>query len=172
MKTDTAFGVNEYDNRGSTAGFFLRHRLLETVADGSGSSRLRHITDYFDSPMECLSAMRTTFIPDRLREVSGLHDETDLDVLLESAGYSVSLAAESLIEMVDECLSASSCTPDELRRIKTAYNRVSVFGPPQRHLISDWGHSREGRGPADSVRNRLRLHRRPFGTRSSEPRAV
>ncbi|MBN2587499.1 MAG: hypothetical protein JXR55_09420 [Candidatus Fermentibacteraceae bacterium] len=94
----------------------------------------------YPSALHCLACLRWRIIPERLREASGLADETDLDTLLDGSGYSVSLIAEGLFEMLDECLESSSCTPEDLRRIRLAYNGLSGFGDDGADRIAAWGY--------------------------------
>lgn len=79
------------------------------------------------SQREFLANLRDVVIPEMLREVSGLRGETDLEVLLDGSGYSVSLVAEELIFMIDECIESKSFDSSDLDRIKQAYNGLSGF---------------------------------------------
>ena len=119
--------------------FFVRHHSF-AGHDTLENSRYNEYTDeMFDSPFECLAYYRQHVIPDKLREVSGLWEETDLELLLDSAGYSVSLIAEELFCMIDICLESGRCSGKDLQRIRQAYNGLSGFRDNCVHRITQWG---------------------------------
>jgi hypothetical protein len=122
------------------AGFFLRRRIPHGPGRCDGQSENGCSTEMYRSALHCLAYLRWCIIPERLREASGLADEIDLEALLDGSGYSVSLIAEVLFEMLDECLESSSCTPEDLRRIRLAYNGLSYFKDAMADRITAWGY--------------------------------
>lgn len=107
--------------------FLVRHHSFFR-SDIKEKSRYHEYTDeMYDSLYDFLACYRWYVIPGRLREVSGLSDETDLEILLDSSGYSASLIAEELFCMIDDCLESGHCSEKELHRIRLAYNGLSGF---------------------------------------------
>ena len=120
-------------------GFFVRCHSF-TRSDILEKSWFSEYTDeMFDSPFDCLACYRWFAIPEKLREVSGLLEETDLELLLNSAGYSTSLIAEELFCMIDICLESGNCSENDLHRIRLAYNGLSGFQDSIVHRIAQWG---------------------------------
>jgi hypothetical protein len=136
---------------GSAGGFFIVHcENGGTRSMGGRHTEVRN-REIFCSPLECLSSLRTHMVPSILREVSGLAEETELEVLLNGCGYSVSFLAEELVGMIDDCLGSGRCTPDDLWRIREVYNSISAFHEGRSRRIAAWGHNRPGR--ADTAMN-------------------
>ncbi|MFO8184498.1 MAG: hypothetical protein R6U39_10025 [Candidatus Aegiribacteria sp.] len=97
-----------------------------SVNSGTGSYS-QHV---FQTPLEWLVNLRDVVLPEILREASGLRGETDLELLLDGSGYSVSLVAEELISMIDECIESKSFDSHSLEMIRRAYNGLSGFDGP------------------------------------------
>ena len=98
----------------------------------------RHSEQRCGSPLEFLADLRDVVIPEMLREASGLSGETDLEVLLDGSGYSVSLVAEELIFMIDECIESKNFDSGSLDRIKQAYNGLSGFNASSVGRTTGW----------------------------------
>lgn len=112
---------------GKSNAFTARHHLFSKseVLDKSWFSE--YTDEMYDSTLDCLACYRWYIIPERLREASGLQKETNLEALLDSAGYSTSLIAEELFSMIDACLESGRCSEKDLKRIRLAYNGLSGF---------------------------------------------
>jgi len=95
--------------------------------------------EIWDSIFDCLACYRWYIIPDRLRKASGLLEETDIEILLDAAGYSKSLIAEELFYMLDKCLKTGRCNEKDLERIRVAYNGLSGFQDCSVCRIVKWG---------------------------------
>ncbi|OPL18230.1 MAG: hypothetical protein AVO35_06920 [Candidatus Aegiribacteria sp. MLS_C] len=134
----------------STRGFFIVHHEMSGVDDRLAEVR---ISETFPSPLECLADMRGRRIPAILREASGLAGETDIQVLLDGCGYSVSFVAEELLGMIDDCLSSGGCSPEELRMMREVYNSLSSFHRGRSRSIRYWGHVRRMSGIEVSQRS-------------------
>ncbi|MCK5116221.1 MAG: hypothetical protein KAR44_06445 [Candidatus Aegiribacteria sp.] len=120
-------------------GFFVRHHSF-TRSDIFEKSWFSEYTDeVFASPFDCLAFYRWYVIPEKLREVSGLSKETDLELLLDRAGYSTSLIAEELFCMIDICLESGHCSKTDLHRIRLAYNGLTGFQDDYVRRIAQWG---------------------------------
>lgn len=114
-------------NEGKGNAFIAGHHLFSR-SEALDKNWLSEYTDeMYDSTLDCLACYRWYIIPERLREASGLQEETDLEALLDSAGYSTSLIAEELFSMIDACLESGRCSEDDLGRIRLAYNGLSGF---------------------------------------------
>ncbi len=125
----------------SEKGFFVRRHSF-TRSDILEKSWFSEYTDEaFASPFDCLACYRWYVIPEKLREVSGLWDEADLELLLDSAGYSTSLIAEELFCMIDICLESGHCSENDLHRIRLAYNGLSGFQDDYIRRIAQWGNA-------------------------------
>ncbi len=141
-----------YDSAGSDANmnksFFVRHHSFARSDILEKSWFSEYTDEMFDSPFDCLAYYRWRVIPDKLREVSGLREETDLEILLDSAGYSTSLIAEELFCMIDICLESGHCNENDLHRIRLAYNGLSGFQDNIILRIAQWGDvSKQVRNP-------------------------
>ncbi len=119
--------------------FFVRHHSFARSDILEKSWTSEYTDEMFDSPFECLAYFRWHVIPDKLREVSGLWEEADLELLLDSAGYSTSLIAEELFCMIDICLESGRCSKKDLQRIRLAYNGLSGFQDDCVCRIAEWG---------------------------------
>lgn len=119
--------------------FFIVHHEM---AGGEGRLTEVRISETFESPLECLADLKERRIPAILREASGLDGETDMQVLLDGCGYSVSFVAEELLDMIDDCLASGNCPPEELRMMKEVYNSLSSFHRGRWRRIGSWGHVR------------------------------
>lgn len=132
-----------YDSAGSDANmnksFFVRHHSAARSDILEKSWFSEYTDEMFDSPFDCLAFYRWYVIPIKLQEVSGLHEETDLELLLDSAGYSTSLIAEELFCMIDTCLESGHCSENDLHRIRLAYNGLSGFQDDIIRSIAQWG---------------------------------
>jgi len=93
----------------------------------------------YHSIFDCLACYRWYIIPQRLRKAAGLPEETDIEVLLDSAGYATSLIAEELFSMLDICLESQRCSIKELDMIRQAYNGLSGFSDSLVLRIVKWG---------------------------------
>lgn len=71
----------------------------------------------FDSMQERLAYCRWIVVPDMVRRASGLDDENRVEALLEGAGYTVSMIAEELMGMIDDCIDSGASGHEELQRI-------------------------------------------------------
>lgn len=121
--------------------FFVRHHSF-VRSDIKEKSRYYEYTDeMYDSLFDCLACYRWYVIPDRLREVSRLFEENDLEILLDSSGYSTSLIAEELFCMIDNCLESGHCSEEDLHRIRMAYNGLSGFQDDVVCRIAQWGNA-------------------------------
>ena len=120
-------------------GFSVRHHSFARSDNLEKTWFSEYTDEIFDSPFECLAFYRWHVIPDKLREVSGLWEETDLELLLDSAGYSTSLIAEELFCMIDNCLESGQCSESDLNRIRLAYNGLSGFQDDFVSRIAQWG---------------------------------
>jgi len=74
-------------------------RFTVTYSVGSNQSesdgrRGRMLYEIYDSPRDFLTNMKRRIIPQRLREATGLMDESDLDTLLDKAGYRKLLSSQ------------------------------------------------------------------------------
>lgn len=139
-----AWDTGGAERRANTAGtvpgpFVVRHHSFAKGSPPGNDGISSYSEHLFRSPVECLVNLRDVVIPEMLREASGLHEEADLEVLLDGSGYSVSLVAEELIAMIDECIDSKSCRPRNLERIKRAYNGLSGFDAPMVRRITGWG---------------------------------
>lgn len=120
-------------------GFFVRHHSFARSDVLEKNWYSEYTDEMYNSPFDCLACYRWYVIPERLREVSGLPEETDLDLLLDSAGYSTSLIAEELFCMIDLCLDSGCCSENGLHRIRQAYNGLSGFQDDYISRIAQWG---------------------------------
>lgn len=128
------------DTGGAVPGaFVVRHHRYAKGGPPENDGISSYSEHVFRSPLECLDNLRRMMIPEILREASGLAEEADLEVLLDGSGYSVSLVAEELLSMIDECIDSNSCRPRNLDRIKRAYNGLSGFDARVVRRISGWG---------------------------------
>ncbi len=120
-------------------GFYARqHRFAKSEAlEKNWFSE--YTEENYDSVIECLACYRWFIIPDRLRQSSGRYDLTDIDELLNLAGYSTSLIAEELFCMIDSCLESGVCQSSDLEMIRTAYNGLSGFEDQFINRITEWG---------------------------------
>ncbi|MEN8208864.1 MAG: hypothetical protein ABFR50_06405 [Candidatus Fermentibacteria bacterium] len=123
----------------ANAGFFVRHHSFARSDIQENSWFSEYTDEQYDSPFDCLAYYRWHVIPEKLREASGLRDETDLELLLDNAGYSASLIAEELFCMIDACLESGNCSEEDLQRIRLAYNGLSGFQDDYVHRIAQWG---------------------------------
>lgn len=123
--------------------FCARHHSFRSSSGRSGwSDHGVYINETFDSAMECLSYYRWFRVPHRLRALcsgSGLANCTDIEELLNSSGYSVSLTVEELFHMMDHCLDTGHCSREDLHRMRLAYNGITGFREPLRAEIVCWG---------------------------------
>ncbi len=122
-----------------TNGFFVRHHSFARSDILEKSWFSEYTDEKYDSAFDCLAYYRWYVIPEKIREVSGLWEETDLELLLDSAGYSTSLIAEELFRMIDVCLESGKCREEDLHRIRLAYNGLSGFQDDFIHRIAQWG---------------------------------
>lgn len=130
--------------------FFVRHHSFVRSDILEKNWYSEYTDEMFDSLFDCLACYRWYVIPERLRDVSGLRDETDLELLLDRAGYSISLIAEELFCMIDTCLESGNCSEQDLHRIQLAYNGLSGFQDNFIRGIERWGLNR---GNVPAVRN-------------------
>ncbi len=119
--------------------FFVRHHFFARADDLEKSWYSEYTNEMYDSVFDCLACYRWYVIPEKLREVSGFREETDLEHLLDSAGYSASLIAEELFCMIDTCLESGCCSEDDLHRIQLAYNGLSGYQDEFVSRIVQWG---------------------------------
>ncbi len=119
--------------------FFVRHHSAARSDILEKSWFSEYTDEMYDSVSDCLACFRWYVIPERLREVSGLLEETDLEILLDNAGYSASLIAEELFSMIDKCLESGSCSDNDLHRIRLAYNGLSGYQDDIVRRIAQWG---------------------------------
>ncbi len=124
---------------GMKNGFSVRHHSFARSDNLEKSWFSEYTDEFFDSPFDCLAYYRSFVIPEKLREASGLWEETDLELLLDSSGYSTSLIAEELFCMIDNCLEAGQCSEKDLTRIRLAYNGLSGFQDHYVSRIAQWG---------------------------------
>ena len=125
---------------GSSGRAFISRLQLFSRSKHSENNRLSWYTDeIWNSVFDCLACYRWYIIPDRLRKASGLLEETDIEILLNAAGYSKSLIAEELFYMLDGCLKAGRCSEVDLERIRIAYNGLSGFHDCSTCRIVKWG---------------------------------
>lgn len=122
--------------------FFTRHHSFAKSDILEKSWYSEYTYEMYDSIFDCLACYRWYVIPEKLREVSGLWEETDLELLLDSAGYSASLIAEELFCMIDKCLESGCCSGNDLNRIRQAYNGLSGFQDDFVSRIVQWGTNR------------------------------
>ena len=133
------------DSTEQDAGFFLRQQTLFRNPE-TGKNRQGMVTEeVYGSAAECLSSIRWYKIPSRLREITGLNNENDIEKLLDAAGYRSSLVAEELFDMIDGCLKSHIITTADLDTIRKAYNGISGFRCPQEHRITEWGYEKPSR---------------------------
>ncbi len=126
-------------------GFHARqHRFARSEASGKNWFS-EYTEEKYDSVTECLACYRWFIIPDRLRQSSGRYDLTDIDELLNMAGYSTSLIAEELFCMIDSCLESDKFLVRDLEMIRCAYNGLSGFEDHFVNRITVWGPVRSGR---------------------------
>ncbi|MCD4701238.1 MAG: hypothetical protein K8S24_05200 [Candidatus Aegiribacteria sp.] len=123
-------------------GFFVRRHSFARSDILENNWYSEYTDEMYDSPFDCLACYRWYVIPERLREASGLSEETDLDLLLDGAGYSASLIAEELFCMIDLCLDSGCCSENGLHRIRQAYNGLSGFQDDFVSRIVQWGSNR------------------------------
>jgi len=123
--------------------FCARHHSFRSRCGRQGwSDHGVYINETFDSVLECISYYRWFRVPHRLRALcsgSGLVNSTDIEALLDRAGYSVSLTVEELFHMIDHSLETGCCSRDDLHRMRLAYNGISGFREPLRAEIVCWG---------------------------------
>jgi hypothetical protein len=131
--------------------FFARHHSFSRSDISSSTLSSECSDEMFDSVFDCLAYYRWYVIPRRLREVSGLPEETDIERLLDGSGYTTSLIAEELFKMIDICLETGQCTESDLDRIKVAYNGLSGFQDYQISRIQQWGSIESEYGRTDSA---------------------
>ncbi|NOQ23685.1 MAG: hypothetical protein GQ565_13695 [Candidatus Aegiribacteria sp.] len=124
---------------GMKKGFFVRHHSFARSDIQEKSWFSEYTDEMYDSVLDCLAYYRWYIIPGKLREASGLREETDLELLLDSAGYSASLIAEELFCMIDKCLESGCCSENDLHRIRLAYNGLSGFKDTFVCRIVQWG---------------------------------
>ena len=122
--------------------FFVRHHSFARSDILEKNWYSEYTDEMYDSSFDCLACYRWYVIPERLREVSGLREETDLELLLDSAGYTASLIAEELFCMIDMCLESGCCSEKDLHRIQLAYNGLSGFQDAFVCRIAQWGTNR------------------------------
>lgn len=141
MKREIRNSINRYRNlwikmkdyrsvvsaEGKGNAFIARHHLSSRSEALDKSWFSEYTDEMYDSTLDCLACYRWYIIPERLREASGLQKETNLETLLDSAGYSTSLIAEELFSMIDACLESGRCSIEDLNRIRLAYNGLSGF---------------------------------------------
>ncbi len=120
-------------------GFFVRHHSFARPDSREKGWFSEYTDEKYNSAFDCLAYYRWYVIPEKLREVSGLWEETDLELLLDNAGYSVSFIAEELFCMIDACLESGSCSEEDLDRIRLAYNGLSGFQDDFIQRIAQWG---------------------------------
>lgn len=123
--------------------FCARHHAFRRHPGWSGAREHGvFINETFESVMECLAYYRWFRIPQRLRALragSGVPVSADIEELLDASGYSVSLTVEELFHMLDECLRSGSASPEDLQRMRQAYNGIGGFDEPTRAEIVCWG---------------------------------
>ncbi len=124
--------------------FISRHHLFSRSEALDKNWFSEYTDEMYDSTLDCLACYRWYIIPERLREASGLREETDLETLLDSVGYSTSLIAEELFSMIDACLESGSCSEDDLSRVRLAYNGLSGFQDIFVCRIAQWGSIKNG----------------------------
>lgn len=126
-------------NKGEGKAFTARHHLFSRSEILEKNWVSEYTDEMYDSIFDCLACYRWYKIPERLQNASGLQDETDIEILLDSAGYSTSLIAEELFSMIDTCLESGSCSENDLHRIRLAYNGLSGFKDIFVCRIVKWG---------------------------------
>jgi len=119
--------------------FYARHHSFARSDNLEKYWYSEYTDEMYDSVFDCLTCYRWYVIPERLRVVSGLREETDLELLLDSAGYSASFIAEELFCMIDMCLESGCCTENDLHRIRQAYNGLSGYQDDYVSRIVHWG---------------------------------
>ncbi|MBD3277914.1 MAG: hypothetical protein GF388_06420 [Candidatus Aegiribacteria sp.] len=138
------------ESAGQNEGFVLKHQMVFTDRE-TGKIRQGLITEeVYGSAVECLSSIRWYKIPSKLREITGLYNENDIEKLLDAAGYRSSMVAEELFDMIDGCLKSHLITTSDLNMIRKAYNGISEFYRPkeQRILSMEYALSIRSRVPA------------------------
>lgn len=130
-----------YDSPKQDAEFVLKQQMVFRNPE-TGKSRPGRITqEVYGSAAECLSCIRWYKIPSRLREITGLKHENDIESLLDAAGYRSSMVAEELFHMIDNCLKCHIITSADLNMIRKAYNGISGFKRLEEHRIASMGYA-------------------------------
>ena len=129
------------DSLQQNEGFVLKQRVLFRNPETGKSRKGRTTEEVYESAAECLSCLRFYKIPSRLREITGLSDENNIEALLNDAGYRSSLIAEELFDTIDECLNSHIVTGSDLDIIRRAYNGISGFNHSEKHMIIEWGYA-------------------------------
>jgi len=94
----------------------------------------------FETVYDWLAHYRYSRIPQVLREICETRGyfSTDIEGLLNHAGYVVSFIADELFYMIDRCLDLGICTDVDMRRIRQAYNSLSGFENVKKYEIVDF----------------------------------
>lgn len=94
----------------------------------------------FETVYDWLAHYRYSRIPQMLREICEIRGyfSTDIEGLLNHAGYVVSFIADELFYMIDRCLEHGICSQEDMNRIKQAYNSLSGFESDKKYEIVDF----------------------------------
>lgn len=94
----------------------------------------------FETVYDWLAHYRYSRIPQMLREICATRGyfSTDIEGLLNHAGYVVSFIADELFYMIDRCLEHGICTGKDMNRIKQTYNSLSGFESEKKYEIVDF----------------------------------